>query len=116
MPCGGAFQPSSATVWLSNSPGWPPPPPNRSHDPPRATPAGLTLAGFRLFRVRSPLLAESLLLSSPPGTEMVSFPGFALQTLCVQVGVAGYEPAGFPHSEISGSRVVCTSPELIAAY
>ena len=24
--------------------------------------------------------------------------------------------AGFPHSEISGSRVVCTSPELIAAY
>ena len=25
-------------------------------------------------------------------------------------------PAGFPHSEISGSRVVCTSPELIAAY
>src|SRR5258706_62410 len=25
-------------------------------------------------------------------------------------------PAGFPHSEISGSLVVCTSPELIAAY
>ena len=24
-------------------------------------------------------------------------------------------PAGFPHSEISGSKVVCTSPELIAA-
>ena len=24
--------------------------------------------------------------------------------------------AGFPHSEISGSRVVCTSPKLIAAY
>jgi hypothetical protein len=27
-----------------------------------------------------------------------------------------FELAGFPHSEISGSRVVCTSPELIAAY
>src|ERR1044072_6837206 len=26
------------------------------------------------------------------------------------------KPAGFPHSEISGSRVICTSPELIAAY
>ena len=26
------------------------------------------------------------------------------------------ELAGFPHSEISGSLVVCTSPELIAAY
>ena len=32
---------------------------------------------FRLFRVRSPLLAESLLFSFPPGTEMVHFPGFA---------------------------------------
>ena len=27
-----------------------------------------------------------------------------------------YKPAGFPHSEISESRVVCTSSELIAAY
>ncbi len=25
-------------------------------------------------------------------------------------------PVGFPHSEIFGSRVVCTSPKLIAAY
>ena len=25
-------------------------------------------------------------------------------------------PAGFPHSEISGSKLVCSSPELIAAY
>jgi hypothetical protein len=30
-----------------------------------------------LFRVRSPLLAESLLMSVPPGTEMFQFPGFA---------------------------------------
>ena len=29
---------------------------------------------FGLFRVRSPLLAESLLFSSPEGTEMVHFP------------------------------------------
>ena len=35
---------------------------------------------FGLFRVRSPLLAESLLLSFPPGTEMVHFPGLALHT------------------------------------
>ncbi len=33
--------------------------------------------GFGLFRVRSPLLAESLLISFPPGTEMFQFPGFA---------------------------------------
>ena len=25
-------------------------------------------------------------------------------------------PAGFPHSEISGSKLVCSSPKLIAAY
>ena len=30
-----------------------------------------------LVRVRSPLLAESLLLSFPPATEMVQFAGFA---------------------------------------
>ena len=30
-----------------------------------------------LFRFRSPLLAESLLMSFPPGTEMFQFPGFA---------------------------------------
>ena len=30
-----------------------------------------------LFRVRSPLLTESLLMSVPPGTEMFQFPGFA---------------------------------------
>ena len=32
---------------------------------------------FGLVRVRSPLLTESLLLSSPPGTEMFQFPGLA---------------------------------------
>ena len=33
---------------------------------------------FGLFRVRSPLLAESRLISLPPGTEMFQFPGLAL--------------------------------------
>ena len=31
---------------------------------------------FGLFRFRSPLLAESFLLSFPPGTKMFQFPGF----------------------------------------
>ena len=34
----------------------------------------LTLPGFGLFPVRSPLLGESLLLSFPRGTKMVQFP------------------------------------------
>jgi hypothetical protein len=34
---------------------------------------------FGLFRVRSPLLAESLVFSLPPGTEMFQFPGFSFR-------------------------------------
>ena len=36
--------------------------------------------GFGLFRVRSPLLAESQLISIPEGTEMFHFPSFAFMT------------------------------------
>ena len=35
---------------------------------------------FGLFRVRSPLLAESQLFSLPAGTKMFQFPAFALST------------------------------------
>ena len=66
---------------------------------------------FRLFRVRSPLLAESLLFSFPRGTEMVHFPRFALVVLYIQTRVIG-----FPHSEIDGSSNKCFSPSLIAAF
>src|SRR5919112_4402759 len=66
---------------------------------------------FGLFRVRSPLLAESLLFSFPLGTEMVHFPRFALLILCIQIRVIG-----FPHSEIDGSSNKCFSPSLIAAF
>ena len=36
-------------------------------------------------------------------------------TLWIHVPLTG-KPAGSPHSEISGSRDMCSSPELIAAY
>ena len=39
---------------------------------------------FGLFRVRSPLLTESLLFSLPVGTEMFHFPTLPLSALCVQ--------------------------------
>ena len=39
---------------------------------------------FGLFRVRSPLLAESLLFSLPAGTEMVHFPALSSHRLCIQ--------------------------------
>ena len=39
---------------------------------------------FGLIRVRSPLLAESLLFSLPAGTEMVHFPALPSHRLCIQ--------------------------------
>ena len=66
---------------------------------------------FGLFRVRSPLLAKSLLFSPPMGNEMFQFPTFAflLRMLSLQLN-------GLPHSDIHGSMVICTSPQLFAAY
>ena len=36
--------------------------------------------------------------------------------LWIHHAVTGVFPARFPHSEICGSKVICTSPQLIAAY
>jgi hypothetical protein len=74
----------------------------------------LRKAGFGLFRFRSPLLAESLLLSFPPGTEMVHFPGLARTRLWIQRAVSRFCRDGFPHSEIPGSKSASLSPRLIA--
>ncbi len=71
---------------------------------------------FGLFPLRSPLLGESRLLSLPRGNEMFQFPPLAPARLCIQRTVTGRTPAGLPHSDISGSKRVCRSPELIAAY
>jgi hypothetical protein len=58
-------------------------------------------ARFGLFPFRSPLLRESLLLSSPRGTEMFQFPRFPPLALCVQTGVTPHDgcrvsPFGHP--------------------
>ena len=70
---------------------------------------------FGLFPVRSPLLGESRLISLPPGTEMFHFPGFAAAPYGFRCGSLGMTPAGFPHSDSSGSTPVSDSPELFAA-
>jgi hypothetical protein len=51
-----------------------------------------------LFRVRSPLLAESLLMSFPPGTEMFQFPGFASMhyVFMHRSPCGGVAPFGYP--------------------
>ena len=72
--CGRPFQVSSANEGLDNSL---PLKAVRPYNPDSTTPAGLTCYRFGLFPLRSPLLGESRLLSVPPGTEMVHFPGSA---------------------------------------
>ena len=53
------------------------------------------------------------LFSLPAGTKMFQFPAFAsLQ----QVGIITLQVIGLSHSEIPGSKVICTYPRLIAAY
>ena len=68
-----------------------------------------TAKSCRLFRFRSPLLSESRLMSFPRATEMFQFTRFALHAyvFSMQYLLRG----GFPHSEISGSKLICQLPE-----
>ena len=43
---------------------------------------------------------------------MFQFPAFA----SIIQWMTGLQPAGLSHSEIRGSKVICTYPQLIAAY
>ena len=56
---------------------------------------------FGLVRFRSPLLAQSLLLSLPPGTEMFQFPGLA-SPFSGDAGVFRPRVAPFGHPRICG--------------
>ena len=51
---------------------------------------------FGLLRVRSPLLAQSFLLSFPPGTKMFQFPGFAPSSARCQDRSWRVSPFGHP--------------------
>ena len=92
--------------------------PLRSLSPPPcgnpATPADRS-AGLGLVRFRSPLLAESLLISSPRGTEMFHFPRLASAAYGFSCGCSGTDRCGLLHSETRGSKTACVSPRTIAA-
>ena len=53
---------------------------------------------------------------SSSGYLDVSVPRVPLRALWIHARMAGGFPAGFPHSEISGSMGMCPSPKLFAAY
>jgi hypothetical protein len=65
-----------------------------------------------LVRFRSPLLAESRLISFPPATEMFQFARFAFRPygFRTEYRLSG----GFPHSDIPGSKIAPISPGLFA--
>ena len=71
---------------------------------------------FGLFRFRSPLLTESHVVFSSSGYLDVSVHRVPLHTLWIGVWIHAVCACGFPHSEICGSRDICSSPQLIAAY
>ena len=71
---------------------------------------------FGLFRVRSPLLTESNVSFSSSGYLDVSVPRVPFHKLWIHLWMTVVHTAGFPHSEISGSKDICSSPKLIAAY
>ena len=70
---------------------------------------------FGLLPVRSPLLGESRLMSSPPATWMFRFTGLASRGLCVRPRDARVAPRGLSHSESPESRALCASSGIFAA-
>ena len=77
---------------------------------------GMHAFRFGLFRFRSPLLTESLVVFSSSGYLDVSVHRVPFHTLWIGVWMTGVLPAGFPHSDICGSKIICISPQLFAAY
>ena len=101
----------------------------------------LTLSG-RLFQSRSPVVTESLMQSEPRDARItvwalprslaatygidvsfsssgyldVSVHRVPFRTLWIGVRMTEGSSAGFPHSDISGSMDICSSPKLFAAY
>ena len=88
--------------------------PADAYNPLHATPICLTHAWFELFPFRSPLLREwSLFLEVLRCFSSLRAPhdGYVFTTW-----YPGIPPGGFPHSDISGSSLVGSSPKLFAAY
>ena len=77
---------------------------------------GMHASRFGLFRFRSPLLTESLVVFSSSGYLDVSVHRVPLHTLWIGVWMIRVLRTGFPHSDICGSRIICISPQLFAAY
>ena len=77
---------------------------------------GVHALRFGLFRFRSPLLTESHVVFSSSGYLDVSVHRVPFLTLWIGVRILEVCSSRFPHSDISGSMDICSSPKLFAAY
>ena len=77
---------------------------------------GVHALRFGLFPFRSPLLWKSHVVFSSSGYLDVSVHRVPLLTLWFGVRITEDCSVRFPHSEISGSMDICSSPKLFAAY
>ena len=93
---GSTFQRTSTNDPVGNSPALRP---SRPYNPREHAP------WFGLFRVRSPLLAESLLFSIPSGTEMVHFPELPSCPMYSAQDAPVLPEAGFPIRKSPGQSL-----------
>ena len=77
---------------------------------------GMHASRFGLFRFRSPLLPESHVVFSSSGYLDVSVHRVPFHSLWIGLWILEVFSSRFPHSEISGSMDICSSPKLFAAY
>ena len=77
---------------------------------------GVHALRFGLFRFRSPLLPESHVVFSSSGYLDVSVHRVPFHSLWIGLWILEVFSSRFPHSDISGSKDICSSPKLFAAY
>ena len=77
---------------------------------------GVHALRFGLFPFRSPLLTESHVVFSSSGYLDVSVHRVPFHSLWIGLWILEVFSSRFPHSDISGSQDICSSPKLFAAY
>ena len=81
----------------------------------RSEPHGARTMVWPLSRSLAATYEIDVSFSSSPYLD-VSVQAVPFHTLWIGVWMTGVCPAGFPHSDIHGSKIICISPWLFAAY
>ena len=75
-----------------------------------------THTGLGSFHFARRYFGNRIFSFSSSGYLDVSVPRVPFHKLWIHLWMTVVHTAGFPHSEISGSKDICSSPKLIAAY